>query len=290
MTGGNRGSGSDLLSTADAAKILSLSADMVRLLARDGRLAVAARTVGGVRLFRRDDVEALLAERSGLGGATHRAQFYESDEFLCEVVASFLAEGLTAGAAVCAIATRSHRHGIAAGLERHRVRVRSAERSGRLTFIDAEQLLAELMPRGELDRRVFRDAGTSLLQRLATGRARPRLYGEMVDLLCRSGRPALAIELEKLWDGLGRKHSFSLLCGYSMASFDDAAQVRSFRKICGTHAIVAPTERFDRNDMRKAAELEQLARALDKEVVRRKRAERELRAAVARHERDEGEN
>ena len=49
----------DLLSTADAAKLLNLSSDMVRLLARSGRLRAAVTSSRGVRLFRRDDVVAL---------------------------------------------------------------------------------------------------------------------------------------------------------------------------------------------------------------------------------------
>lgn len=52
----------DLLMAADAGKILRISVDMVRLLARDGRLPFTS-TVGGVRLFRRVDVETLARER-----------------------------------------------------------------------------------------------------------------------------------------------------------------------------------------------------------------------------------
>ena len=53
----------DLMTAADAGRILSLSVDMVRVLARDGRLPFT-RTVGGVRLFRRVDVENLASERA----------------------------------------------------------------------------------------------------------------------------------------------------------------------------------------------------------------------------------
>jgi excisionase family DNA binding protein len=56
-------SADDLMTSADAARVLGLSADMVRLLARTGRLVVAARSVGGVRLFRRSDVDELAEKR-----------------------------------------------------------------------------------------------------------------------------------------------------------------------------------------------------------------------------------
>jgi excisionase family DNA binding protein len=52
----------DLMMAADAGRVLRISVDMVRLLARDGRLPFTS-TVGGVRLFRRADVERLAIER-----------------------------------------------------------------------------------------------------------------------------------------------------------------------------------------------------------------------------------
>lgn len=52
----------DLMTAADAGRILGISVDMVRLLARDGRLKCLS-TIGGMRLFRRKDVNALLRRR-----------------------------------------------------------------------------------------------------------------------------------------------------------------------------------------------------------------------------------
>lgn len=53
----------DLLCTSDAARLLGVSPDMVRYYARTGRLP-ASRTPGGVRFFRREDVEAFGQARS----------------------------------------------------------------------------------------------------------------------------------------------------------------------------------------------------------------------------------
>ncbi len=52
----------ELLSVGDAAAILGLSPDMVRVLHRQGRLP-AFRTPRGLRLFLRADVERLARER-----------------------------------------------------------------------------------------------------------------------------------------------------------------------------------------------------------------------------------
>ena len=50
------------LTVGDAARLLDLSTSRVRQLAEQGHLR-AARTAGGLRLFRRPDVEALLWRR-----------------------------------------------------------------------------------------------------------------------------------------------------------------------------------------------------------------------------------
>ena len=54
-----------LLSPADASRILGLTPQGVRWMERRGALKVVARTEGGIRLFRRADVERLAADRRG---------------------------------------------------------------------------------------------------------------------------------------------------------------------------------------------------------------------------------
>jgi len=53
----------DLMTPSDAARVLGLSADSVRVLSDSGRLP-AMRTVSGRRLFRRGDVDRLAADRA----------------------------------------------------------------------------------------------------------------------------------------------------------------------------------------------------------------------------------
>lgn len=53
----------EYLTAADAAKLLALTPAGIRLAALSGRLRVAARTVGGVRLFTREDVETFARRR-----------------------------------------------------------------------------------------------------------------------------------------------------------------------------------------------------------------------------------
>jgi excisionase family DNA binding protein len=53
----------DLLTPSDAARVLGLSPDSVRVLSDSGRLP-ALRTVSGRRLFRRGDVDRLASDRA----------------------------------------------------------------------------------------------------------------------------------------------------------------------------------------------------------------------------------
>ena len=52
------------LSTADAARLLGLTASAVRLMLRRGDLVAAAKTEGGIQLMERRDVERLAARRA----------------------------------------------------------------------------------------------------------------------------------------------------------------------------------------------------------------------------------
>jgi excisionase family DNA binding protein len=58
----------DLLTPSDAARVLGLSPDSVRVLSDSGRLP-ALRTVSGRRLFRRGDVDRLAADRAAASAA-----------------------------------------------------------------------------------------------------------------------------------------------------------------------------------------------------------------------------
>jgi hypothetical protein len=69
-----------------------------------------------------------------------------------------------------------------------------------------------------------------------------RAHGEMVDILWREGKANAAIELEKLWNALAARHSFSLLCTYSRQTLANVSEVDGVDLICGCHARVLPSE------------------------------------------------
>jgi hypothetical protein len=130
----------------------------------------------------------------------HVVQFYESDAYLGEVVAGFLAAGLGEGDTAVVIATEAHR----LQLERRRdddgFDVRAARAGGRYVSYDAADTLSRLMVDGWPDEARLRDViGSALLR--AGRRGRVRAFGEMVALLWDRRMPEAAVRLEQLWNG-----------------------------------------------------------------------------------------
>lgn len=210
----------------------------------------------------------------------HAVQFYETDEFLSAQVAEFVATGLARGEAAIVIATAPHTAALARDLNTRCVDVGVARRAGRLLLLDADETLARFRSDGRIDRERFRlTLGPVLreaLQRVPSQRV--RAFGEMVDLLCRDGLTAAAIELEGLWNELAVDYPFSLLCGYSMETFGEHAQHRTFQEICREHDHVLPAESYaaladDDLRLRHISALQQRACSLESEVERRKQVE-----------------
>jgi PAS domain S-box-containing protein len=103
-----------------------------------------------------------------------------------------------------------------------------------------------------------------------------------VALLCADGKPEAAIQLEELWNGLAKRHTFSLLCAYPMNLFATAEHAEAFRHVCAMHTRVRPAESFRASDDAQelamtVAALQQKAMALQTEVAKRTSAEQTLR-------------
>jgi hypothetical protein len=142
----------------------------------------------------------------------------ESWRFFDQCVTSFLDRALRVRAPLVIIATAQHRAALCARLEAAGHDVRAARRARRMVLVDADRSLDEIMFDGLPDALRFKSAMTRLLDRVTTaaGGGRPRVYGEMVDLLWRQGNPDAALMLEELWAEIGDTRPLSLLYGYVM--------------------------------------------------------------------------
>jgi signal transduction histidine kinase/CheY-like chemotaxis protein len=215
----------------------------------------------------------------------HVVQFYDSDTYLSEAVADFLAPPLAADEPVLVIATPEHLAGILSRFEERKIDLQRARRLGYLTCVDAQTTLSAFMVGETPDATRFRATLRPILEKCATTNARGTVhaYGEMVELLASEGNIAGAIRLEELWTELGTSYSIALLCGYSMRSFPTEAHREAFRAICEHHEHVVPAEERaplgGRPRAQDLAILQQCERALATEMGRCRKLERRLKDA-----------
>lgn len=217
----------------------------------------------------------------GTPGASHVVQFYEDADFLTETVATFLAQGWEEGSPLVVVARPDHSGRIAEKLRSRGIAAADRFSASRLVFLDAEATLSTFMVGSKPDPDLFAaELGRVLEKAERVGRpgAPTRVYGEMVDLVWKDGNPAAAIRIEELWNDLGTRHSFALMCGYHMDRFQMESDAERFAAVCSTHAHVGPAEGFsgtpdDEGRRREVSRLQQRERALETELAYRKQLE-----------------
>ncbi len=221
-------------------------------------------------------------------GPAHTVQFYEDDDVLAATVAEFLAVGLTTGQPAIVIATDAHRRAFSDRLSADGFDVSAATRESRLTFLDVRETLDCCSVDGAPDEERFNATIEAAIKRSLRGsrQATVRMYGEMVDLLWKDGRADAAIQLEQLWNDLGGRFEFSLLCAYCMGNFYKSSDARGFEEICRQHTHVIPAEGYTNvpGEARlvEISRLQQRARALEAEIARREELEQRLRQVVSK--------
>ena len=194
------------------------------------------------------------------GGADHghAVQIYRELPELAQSVASFFVAGFESGAPALLVATSEHRGRLLAALEARGWDVDQLELDGMLVCRDAAAVLDMIMRGGYPSSAAFDEVVGGLIEELgdAFPGARPRVFGEIVDVLARRGADDAAVSLEELWNSLAWSRSFSLLCGYELDVFDRDTQATRLPEICRTHSHVKPAD-----DARK------LARAVDEALM-----------------------
>jgi hypothetical protein len=173
-----------------------------------------------------------------LDGGGHVVHFYEQDPELVDAVAGYVAAGVVANEVVIVIATEAHRDAFALALELAGVDTAKGCAGERLVFLDAPTTMAAFMRDGQIDRDAFHQVVGGLLRTAAESGRAVRAYGEMVSLLWDTGNVVGAIELETLWNELGRELPFSLYCAYPAASTSGTEHAQALHRICHLHSSV----------------------------------------------------
>jgi hypothetical protein len=180
----------------------------------------------------------------------HVVQVYRDHAELAEAVATFIGAGLEAGDPAVLIVTAAHRPSICDRLERRGLQIDELEAQGLLTIRDAEATLAALYDGSELSARRFDEVVGSVFDtaEAAVPGRRVHAFGEMVDVLVRRDEPDAADELEGLWNDLGARRNFALLCGYRVDLLDVEAHVALLPRVYRSHSHVLPPPDADRFD------------------------------------------
>ncbi len=175
---------------------------------------------------------------SALGSHRHVVQFYDRDEELTENAGDYLAGAIAEGGAAVIVATPGHCAGFEARLAADGVNVGAARRDGSLVCLDATRVAGQLTRGGQVNLAAF---GTQFRPAILAAGEAPgpvRIYGEVVALLWAAGHVNAALELEGLWNELGREIPFSLFCGYPRHLVDSSQHQGAVAEVCRLHTAV----------------------------------------------------
>ncbi len=175
---------------------------------------------------------------SALGSHRHVVQFYDRDEELAENAGSYLAGAIADGGAAIIVATPVRCAAFEARLAAGGVDVGVARRDGSLVFLDATRVAQRLSQGGRVDLAAF---GTQFRPAILAAGEAPgpvRIYGEAVALLWAAGQVNAALELEELWNQLGREIPFSLFCGYPRHLVESSQHHGAVAEVCRLHTAV----------------------------------------------------
>jgi hypothetical protein len=182
------------------------------------------------------------------GERDHSVQLYTDEGFLANAVAHYACAGLARGEAVVFVVTPAHRNAFSQRLVANGYDVDRLSASGQLTLLDAAHTLASFMVSGAPDDGRFMPLMEGVLDRAAARFPRTRAYGEMVNLLWQKNELTAALQLEDLWNELGRRRPFSLHCAYAMDNFDRATHCCALHGVHHAHSHLIPAEDYSRLD------------------------------------------
>ena len=165
----------------------------------------------------------------------HVVQFYGHDDELAAGVVPYLAEAIDAGGVAIVIATEAHRQAFAAGTDL------TGEAAGRLILLDAAEAMDTLLVDGRLAPHRFDKLIGELVREIGAAGSPVHAFGEIVALMWAEGHVRAALELEDLWNGLGREVDFKLYCAYPVAWMGAEGDAEAFPAVCAQHsAVVGP--------------------------------------------------
>lgn len=169
----------------------------------------------------------------------HKVVFYPNDSSLIVGFALFAKSALKTGTPVIVIATETHRADILQKLRADGVEIEKAIEQGRYITLDPVDAMSGFMVNGMPNPVRFTRITTDLITRTAEAAQgeslRVAACGECAPTLLAEGKAEAAIQLERLWNDLAKRHEIDILCGYVSSAFaHDEQQI--LERICAEHS------------------------------------------------------
>jgi PAS domain S-box-containing protein len=241
-------------------------------------------------MTRADDASAVSADPRGEAGVhEHFVQLYEDDATIVASVEAFIRQGLRDGAAAVVIATRAHLDQLEQQWKTEGLDLEGACKRGQYVALDAAETLSRLLVGGWPQPELFAKVVEPVIEKASRGHQRVVAFGEMVALLWKEGRYGAAVQLEDLWNDLGRRYHFALFCAYRIAR-DGRVPDAWLSRMCARHGRVitdhgaaSPAAPADPAvELAEIVELQEKVRRGELEIAQRK----SLELLLARRERE----
>jgi hypothetical protein len=177
----------------------------------------------------------------------HIVQLYNDDDFYCEAISHFAAEGLVRGESIILVATGPNWVNISARMEGKGFSTSELFDRGQLTLLDANDTLPKFMKSGMPDGSVFKPLAAETIKKARCGGKfdRVRWWGEMVNVLYVEGNGKASHQLEQFFDETAHEQTVAIFCSFFMDQYDPAIYDHAFGNVCHTHSHVIPTRNYD---------------------------------------------
>ncbi|HEX8882503.1 MAG TPA: MEDS domain-containing protein [Candidatus Acidoferrum sp.] len=178
----------------------------------------------------------------------HIVQLYQDQDFLNCAVCRFVGAGLANGEGIILVSTLTHWNAFRPRLEAEGFDVHAARERGQLSVVDADELLPRFMRGAMPDSHVFKGVfGEVVRQARASGSyQKVRVWGEMVDVLWERGEVAASMNLEDLFDQLGKKIDIAIFCSFLMDNFNGDVHAHLLPRLGTNHSHLIPVEDYAR--------------------------------------------
>jgi hypothetical protein len=171
------------------------------------------------------------------GPGDHAVAFYREND-LAGLVGAYLGSAITEGGSAVLVATPDHRSRVNAWLTAEGIDLAGAWADGSYVPLDADQTMNRFVINGRPDAAAFWETMSPVLAAGSRKDGPVRVFGEMVAVLWETCSAEATIELEALWNEIGKQYRFALLCAYPVAAVRDEADSDLLAQVCCAHSEV----------------------------------------------------